>query len=529
MSQFIHFGESSRNKMHQIISTCNDYDQGYTNQMMHHAMQHNYHPFTCKWAHDMRLECPTDCAGSGGKSPIKFAWTPLELSEIKLEYRKLILLAPEDDEIIEIALSQILDPMFDGELAWMFLIAPPSWAKTVILVSIHDPKWTELLDSITDKTFFTGKTKVDPKTKEDIPIEGLLPKLNRRTLLIKEFTTILMSGEEQRKSIFGQMRAIYDCHYSQAFGSFDYAKVPETWKHIRMGFFAGCTPYIDKYSVLNAALGERYLKIRMKEPDRLAAIRYARLSSQDKEQKAKQLQKKVKRFIANLKIPERFEQPPDDIANALDYLSEFTVQVRAPVEKEIFAYGNINYEYPDNKELGTRLVQQLVRKGWALTVVCGTDFNEHIYSLLFRIALDTLLPSRKEMVLFLYKRKDAVDDGYIRKTLEWGYKRVENTLTELKHIRVVDNEENSGLYSLNPYIRMCLDKSLLPLHGVHNSLHGGVSPHSLNTYNNKNMRSSSESSELHGKINSDKPFPAKISDNWLSKNQEDVPSCAESS
>jgi len=499
MCQFIHFGEESRKKLHEIISHCADYDEKLTQDFIDHAMNANYHPITCKWAKDMRLGCPPDCKGSGGKSPIKFAWTSLSLDELKKEYRKILMLDLEDDEVIDVILADIFDPHIQGDLAWLFLIAPPSWGKTVLLTSIYDSKWAELIDLITDKTFISGKTYFDKKKGEDMPIEGLLPKLKNKTLICKEFTTQIMQGEDMRKAIFGQLRAIYDGRYSQAFGSIDYAKIPEEWKNVRMGFIAGCTPYIDRYGTLNVILGERYLKIRMREPNRLAVVKYARMAAQDKDEKVKNLNKKAKRFIATIDIPEKFEYPPENIGNAMDHLTETIVQCRAPVERHQMALGEIEYEYEESKELGTRLVQQLQRLGWMLTLVRRTKFDINTYKTLVRVSFDTLHPNRKELILHLYKQKEPKTKTDLMKELSWGNRRISRTLTELVIISVVQETE-IGNYVLSDYIRKCIRIALSPLsqHSAEN-LGDGVLQQSLSSNNILNYSTLPISSVHYGK------------------------------
>lgn len=496
MSQLLHFGKESRQEIHNIMKNCSDYDEEYTQKMIDYAIQNNYHPFTCKWAREMLMPCPADCKGSGGKSPLKFAWTPLSLEQVKAEFRKSLKLHPDDDEVIDLAISQMLDPYIEGDLAWTFLVAPPSWAKTVILQAVHNPKWSELIDEVTDKTFISGKTRFDKVTKQEVPIEPLLPKLHMRTLMCKEFTTQLMQGKEVRNSVFGQLRSIYDGHYAKAFGSFDYALIPESWKNVRMGFFAGCTLYIDKYSTMQAILGERYLKIRMKPPDRIAANHYARLNARQRQKIGKHLNKVVTRFIANLTpmTDEDYEQPPDDIGTALEHLAEFIVQCRAPVERVQLSFG-FDYQYQDLKELGTRLTQQLLRRGWGLGKIYGnTGFTKDVYKVIFRYALDTLLPNRLELVKYMYNQKEAKNQTEIQNELKWGYSRTKNTLIHLACIRVID-DDGSRNFTLNPYIRKVLTTAARPIQ--HTSEHLGivVSQCVPNTNNKNTLCTTSKSTE----------------------------------
>ncbi len=66
------FGERGEQKLHEIISKCSDYDEGYTQMQIDWVKRHDRKPITCDWA-KMRVGCPP-CKGSGGKSPIKFVF-----------------------------------------------------------------------------------------------------------------------------------------------------------------------------------------------------------------------------------------------------------------------------------------------------------------------------------------------------------------------------------------------------------------------------------------------------------------------
>jgi len=461
MCQFIHFGEESRKKFHEIISHCDDYKEKLTQDFIDHAMNANYHPITCKWAKDMRLGCPPDCKGSGGKSPIKFAWTPLSLDDLKKEYRKILLLAPEDDIVIDILLATILDPKIEGELVWLFFIAPAAWGKTVILKSLHDPKWSRLEDSITPQTFISGKTYKDKKTGEDRLVEGLLPKLNGKTLIIKEFTTELMHGEEVRNDVFGQLRAIHDRYFSKTFGSIDVDKIPEEWKHVKMGFIAGCVPYIDRYGTLNVLLGERYLKLRLRQPPRTEAAKIALMNAKQIERMQVILSKKVKRFIANIQIPEEIteQDPPEEYLDKLANLGEFIVQCRKPVTTTRDGMGIKLYEYEDLTELPTRVSAQLWKLGKMLMIVTNVSkFDKTIYKALIRVAFDTIPQERLGIILTLYNEKQPMSKTRISEILKWDYRKVIEHTKQMVYLGLLHTDPNDNYY-LDEYIRATMKKA----------------------------------------------------------------------
>ena len=457
MTQLIHFGKDSRKRLHAIMSHCSDYDQQFTQGFIDHAIQNGYHPETCDRARQLKLGCPEHCKGSGGKSPIKFAWKPMSIDELHAEYRKVLLLAPEDDVVLDLLLAAMLDPRVEGELAWIFLIAPAASGKTVIIKSLHNPAWSRLEDSITPQTFISGKTYKDKQTGEDRLVEGLLPKMDGKTLLIKEFTTELMHGEEIRNDVFGQLRAIHDRYFSKTFGSIDIDKIPEKWKHVKMGFIAGCVPYIDRYSTLNVLLGERYLKLRLKQPPRIDAGEQSIFNSSKVEKMQEQLTKKVTRFIANMKIPKDINEqdPPQEYVKPLVCLAEVIVQCRKPVTATQGSLGIKIYDYEDQTELPTRVVAQLWKLGRMLQVVYNEKFNRKMYDALIRVALDTIPQERIGIIMHLYNCKEPQSKTRIADVLKWDHRKVYEHIKQMSYVGIVHTDNNDDYY-LDEYIRTCI-------------------------------------------------------------------------
>lgn len=455
LQEFAYFGEEGRQEVHKILEPCGDYSKEYTQKMINDLLKVGRKPITCTWAREM-IGCPVDCEGSGGRSPIKLAWSPLELSELHAEYRKILLLSDKDMEAIDILLGLMLDPLIPDELCWMFFVSPPSSGKTVILRSLHNKKWSIMIDSITNRSFISGKTYIDRVTQEERLVEGLLPKLKNKTLLMKELTTTLGKGKDLRMDLFGQLRAIYDEEYSAVFGTIDLAMIPEDWTHVKMGLIAGCVPYIDRYETINTILGARFLKLRLSHVNRKAAGRMAMKLGGKTKAMQKRLNRKVCRFISNLVIPKEVTEVLEKYVEPLVNLAEAIVQIRKPISKTTSAIGMKVYQCEDEVELCTRLVKQFKRLAFMLTIVRDTKWNNGIYRTLVRVAFDTLTPSRKGIILCLYRNNNKpMSEGAIRTKLHWGHYRIQNHLKELCYGGILQKTETLE-YKINDYIYECL-------------------------------------------------------------------------
>ena len=156
----------------------------------------------------------------------------------------------EDFQAIDIIMATAISICLPGDPVWLFLIAPAGSSKT------------ELLRSFTGNLIYTIST-LTPQTLisglKGVKDADLLPKLNGKVLIIKDFTSILSKKNEDQTAIFADLREAYDGYLEKSFGSGVGTKRHES----KFGLIAGVTDAIDKYRVVHSQLGERFLKCRL--------------------------------------------------------------------------------------------------------------------------------------------------------------------------------------------------------------------------------------------------------------------------
>lgn len=183
---------------------------------------------------------------------------PKSLEDVKRAFNALLKL--EDPYIVDLFLATLIINRWDIEPMWMMLVAPPSSAKTEIIRSAYGLDDVFPISSMTDKTLTSSY-----KTKDGAEV-ALLPKMSGKTLLFKDFTTMLELHPTMRSAIFSQFREIYD-------GSFDPSNGlsgRRQWRG-KIGFLAGVTDAIDAYHSFSTELGERFLFYKMRIGDRIQA------------------------------------------------------------------------------------------------------------------------------------------------------------------------------------------------------------------------------------------------------------------
>jgi hypothetical protein len=345
-----------------------------------------------------------------------------------------------DDNVIDVVLGTVAGNDFDNDPLWLYLIGPPSAGKTELLYSIFDCPETYFLSDFTPNSLISGyrdpppeggKRKKDEPSEEDLarlegeggardteeqvapaeadededPEYSLLPELNGKVVVTKDFTLIHDKPAETRAQILSILRDVYDGFASRRVGN---AKKTKGF-HSRFNYLAGMTPDIEKSWSLNT-LGERFLMYRILIEDRRTHARLALANVRKKGGTApgalavrKQLQTAVKRFMEHLK---RFEPEVDDeTAERIIDLAEILSTCRT------YVYRDKNDDMPclPQAELAARVAKQLMRVGQSVALVRGRRrVTEDEFEVMKRIALDSLPSNRRLLLEALYEHREMM-------------------------------------------------------------------------------------------------------------------------
>jgi hypothetical protein len=267
---------------------------------------------------------------------------------------------------------------------WVFLVAPPSSGKTEIINSLRDVPDVFPLSSLTPATFASGFEKKGVET-------SLLPKIDGKVLVLKDFGTVLQLYHEKRAEILAQLREIYDGSFSKEWGN----GKSLNWSG-KVGLLAGVTGVIDREYALGAVLGERFLMYRVQgAPARTLARRaFAQTSTFEKDQRD-HLRQTVAAYLQDL-IPVA-PSIPDSMQEGILALAEFTARARSPV---FFDRRNGEIDLIPEPEAPGRLTKQLSLMARALAVVRQERVAVGLatYSTVVQIAHDSL-PATRQVVL----------------------------------------------------------------------------------------------------------------------------------
>jgi hypothetical protein len=138
---------------------------------------------------------------------------PITLPELYSEYQKWLHMPSLD--ALKIMYGGALANVLTGDPVWLFLVAPPGGMKSELLMSLSGSQRVHALTALTPHTLISGAqygggSKGDP---------SLLPQLNNKIVIIKDFTTLLTMHYTQRDEIFGTLRDAYDGSTEKVFGN----------------------------------------------------------------------------------------------------------------------------------------------------------------------------------------------------------------------------------------------------------------------------------------------------------------------
>lgn len=229
---------------------------------------------------------------------------------------------------------------------WIYVVGTSGSGKSELLQSLDGHPAIVLMSSFTEKTLISGLVLPG----EDSHDASLLPKLDGKILVLKDFTTLMKERREILSILMGQLRDMYDGKSRRAFGT-----GKSTLYISKFGIIAGVTFEIDKHITALASLGERFLIYRLpiltKDQKKIRAL------TASKNINVSQQEEEIQRAAHNvLNLKPVIPDIPDKILFHIETLAELVAKARTHVERDRY---NREVLYPPEPEVHTRLLKQL--------------------------------------------------------------------------------------------------------------------------------------------------------------------------
>jgi hypothetical protein len=157
---------------------------------------------------------------------------------------------------------------------WLLVIGPPSSGKTEIISGLTRLPDAVYAATLTESALLSGTAKSE-RAKDSTG--GLLRRIPTPGILVmKDFGSVLAQNRDARASALAALREVYDGSWTRAVGT-DGGRLLE-WSG-KVGLIAGGTPSYDRHHAVIAALGDRFILVRLADFEHdasgLAALTHA--------------------------------------------------------------------------------------------------------------------------------------------------------------------------------------------------------------------------------------------------------------
>lgn len=332
---------------------------------------------------------------------------------------------------------------------WAFLIGVPSSGKTTLIDSYGgNNQWFDCLSKLSSESLVSGWS--DDSDEE----ASYLPRLDNKTLFVKDFTVTLQETIEKQKKVMAILTDIYDGFIKVHYGN---RKLNEFVTYFNM--VAGVTPIVYAHSAVS--IGERFLRIDWlgKNYDRREYARRALLNfGEESEVKKKELSEATLGFAQHLRTKELKTHIEPMYVESLVDLAEFVAIIRTKAELD----RHEGLIYRPEAELGPRLVKQLAKMYVGSRHVL--DASESAYGVTRKVAFDTCHGFALEMVEHILAEPNSTRES-ISRDLDLHPQRAYRVLTNLVTTNVLTKRDISSgrtgrsehCFSINPALLPALE------------------------------------------------------------------------
>ncbi len=365
---------------------------------------------------------------------------PISFEELERVVRKWLLVA--DVGIIKLIPALIVANMINRDPVWMVLIGPSGGGKTAFLNALFDLPMIVPISNLTTNTFMSGM--------QNRGETSLLPQINGKILVFKDWTTILSLNFDARNEIMAQLREIYDGRVKKVYGN---GKVVD-WSG-KVGLLAGSTAAVDLAQQMHTTLGERFLQYRITMPERQEVAKRVLFNNSQKEEMRKELSNAYFAFMKSIEVPADLPIVPEEVRHEIISLADFSTKARSGVIRDSSFKKEVIYV--PGAEMPTRPVEQLDSIGTSYMVVNNGKFIEEDMNTVYKIALDSI-PQTNKMVMMVMAAGDEQDTAEIAAALGYPTGPIRMYLENLallgvcKRIKAADSMEGgtADKWTLHP-------------------------------------------------------------------------------
>lgn len=311
---------------------------------------------------------------------------------------------------------------------WAIIIAPSGGGKTEFLNSLLDLTDIYEVSLLTPNTFLSGM----PGRND----ASLLPKVNGKVLLFKDWTSILSMQKDAKAEVMSQFREIWDGRMKKTFGN----GKTVSWEG-KVSVLAASTQAVDMNQQQFTHLGERFINYRLLMPDRKEVAMRSLDNDPNQEKMNMELRAAFYAFMKGVDFKATTDLLPLEIKKELVNLANFCTMARSGVIRD---YGmKKEVIFVPAAEMPTRIAQQLNTLATGFAMVNGGKFMEEDMKILYKMALDSI-PQTNKMVMHEMAKADNQTTSEIATALGYPTEPIKMYLENLAMLKVCKRIKDGG-------------------------------------------------------------------------------------
>lgn len=374
-----------------------------------------------------------------------------ELIESKLTYQeveeKVLRLLPNSQTALKIVLSVAVSACYQNQvMLWMLLVGVPSSGKTDLVRLIKDSSVSYYLDNLTQNAFISGE-----RATKSNKVHDLLPEIDKKCLVIKDWTAVLSLDEKMTKKLLGDMVGIYDkefTKFSSRRGNISYASA-----FSQLGCITPAT--LNKHTNYMNMVGPRFLCYTIPQTsedaqDTSYKLIFANANRSIVEKEARLYVSSYLNQISQMSC--EIELRSKAIQSYLKSAAKLMSYCRGIVILQSSSFKNDEgedvkyYEVLDVQvEEPWRAVQQLISLTKYLAFVCGkSEIDETELQIIREVVISSMPADRSQALRVLIRHNGSITAKELSELSDKSTKTARRLLDELSALKVVEKDRGSG-------------------------------------------------------------------------------------
>ena len=386
--------------------------------------------------------CRTVETGPVKEKKIIYPLKRTSFSEVVADFKKVYSVNQSFEDALACAIATVVALKIKGNPLWMFLVAPPSSGKSVIIEAFENAfKYTVHLSTLTSTSLVSGSrtTRKNEDGEDEEYDPSAYARLKDKVLFIKDFTTLLSSNENEKRAVYGILRDGYDGSFRRPLGNGE----DRNYEDHYFGIFAGVTHAIHGEN--QAELGERFLKINLidSEFDEVAHMRQALLNTKKNVDNRPLINGSIWGFLEHLatidNVPELPETSP--YFDKLTYLALLVAKIRTKVKR----VSGRDMAYRPETETGSRIATQLLQLGSTFALVHGkSEFDADCYRVMQKVALDSCVGYQLEVLNVIDRSDDGMSASMVAESINLSINQVRKILDDMMQLNLIEMRRQSN-------------------------------------------------------------------------------------